>query len=301
MNDVMLKSFFLPKQTEITAILNEADQVAGTPNHGIDHALKILRQLSLEEFGTLLLDIPKDYVKLRGALPRMASKEVQQGWTGSDGKTLLAQSCDFIRSVEKQAINLSDLSLKDRTVLDFGCGWGRLMRLMYYFTSPNNIYGVDAWQESLDVCAQDGVLGNLALSEQIPNTLPFEKIDFDLAYSFSVFTHLSERTTLAALSSLRNCVKPKGLLVITLRPIEYWNHHTTYAAGYSRERAIAEHQAHGFAFVPHYRPPTDGELTYGDSSISFEYLARAVPEFKVVGTEINSSDPYQIITFMKPF
>ena len=293
----MWKSLFRSKNI-LTKILGDADHAMG--HEGLDAALAILRRLSLEDFGSILLEIPDAYVNLRKALPRMASTEVQRSWTGNEGKELLALSCDFIKSVERGCQNYAAMSLNNRVMLDYGCGWGRLIRLMYYHTSPAHIYGVDAWQESLDVCKQDGVLGNLALSETIPTVLPFAAINFDLVYSFSVFTHLSERVTQAALRAIRKRIQPHGLLVITLRPIEFWNEHAVFIPGYSRDRAIAEHQARGFAFVPHHRPPVDGEIPYGDTSISFDYLATIFPEWKLAGHETNASDSLQTIAFMKP-
>ena len=47
-------------------------------------------------------------------------------------------------------------------------------------------------------CREQGVIGHLALSEWVPRTLPFPG-PFDLIYAYSVFTHLSEKTTRVAL------------------------------------------------------------------------------------------------------
>src|SRR4029077_744564 len=45
----------------------------------------------------------------------------------------------------------------------------------------------------------------------------------DLIYAFSVFTHLSERAAIMALTTLRRYVARGGLFVITIRPKEYWD------------------------------------------------------------------------------
>jgi 2-polyprenyl-3-methyl-5-hydroxy-6-metoxy-1,4-benzoquinol methylase len=116
----------------------------------------------------------------------------------------------------------SDISMAK--VLDFVCGWGRLIRLLYKLTSVDNIYGVDPWDRSIEICTNDGVKGNLALSEYVPETLPFDE-QFDLIFAFSVFTHLSEKTTYKVLSTLRNYISKDGLLVITIRPREHWGFH----------------------------------------------------------------------------
>ena len=44
----------------------------------------------------------------------------------------------------------------------------------------------------------------------------------------------------------------------------------------------------------------DGEITYGDTSITLAYLARNFPQWKVDNVVCNEADPYQIILFLKP-
>lgn len=41
--------------------------------------------------------------------------------------------------------------LENKKILDYGCGWGRLLRLMNYYSDPDRVCGVDAMQESLTV------------------------------------------------------------------------------------------------------------------------------------------------------
>lgn len=85
-------------------------------------ALHILRKLSLQDFGRLLLDVPEDRPALKAFLPRMASEEVQQNWTGASGETLLAQSVAFVASIEKTAPRLLGKPLNECAILDYGCG-----------------------------------------------------------------------------------------------------------------------------------------------------------------------------------
>lgn len=56
--------------------------------------------------------------------------------------------------------------------------------------------------QSIEQCEQHNVKANLALSQWVPRSLPFER-QFDLIYAFSVFTHLSEKTVHVVLSTLR--------------------------------------------------------------------------------------------------
>ncbi len=61
----------------------------------------------------------------------------------------------------------------------------------------------------------------------------------------------------------------------------------------------ALHQARGFAFCPHDLPPIDGDITYGDTSISLDWLERNIDGWKRVGIDRSLEDPYQIYVFLE--
>ena len=160
--------------------------------------------------------------------------------------------------------------------------------------SSNNC-NVDPWDEPIALCKQHGLKANLALSEDVPVVLPFRG-PFDLIYAFSVFTHLSEKTTNAVLNTLRRYIADDGVLVITVRPKQYWQVHSDAVA----DRMMAEHDRKGFAFVPSNRTPIDGDITYGDTSMSVDYVAANFPRWQVVGEHCNPIDPYQLLLFVRP-
>ena len=261
-------------------------------------ALSILRQLSLQEFSALLLDIPEFAPALRSWLPSMPSDEVQRNWTGTCGLALLNQSIDFVRSLEKGSQLYQEHSIQGR-VLDFGCGWGRITRPLLHYVNPEQIYGVDPWDVSIALCQQHHCLGQFAVGAYVPTSLPFAE-KFDLIYVFSVFTHLSERTADAALQVLRRHIDDKGLLTITIRPPEYWDLHQGWVEGYSKELLKEQHQTQGFAFMPHFRAPINGDITYGDTSMSLDFINKRWPQWKIAGTDSNPSDPWQIVVFLQP-
>lgn len=283
-------------------ILAKAEAAAKA--NDIDAVFQHLRALCLDDFGELLLNMPDpDFPGLSGILPPMASAEVQSSWTGSSGYTLLRQTLNFTKSVNYNFNALIGRPLNGAKMLDFGCGYGRIARLMYYYTSPENLHCVDPWDESLRICKENRLLGNFYLSDYVPTSLPFDEHDFDLIYCFSVFTHLSMKTVKSALGTLRNYISKNGLLVITIRPEEYWltsawqeDPDPTHTA----EQLIAEHRREGFAFVPHNRAPIDGDITYGDTSMTFDWLTREFPQWKIAGHDRTQDDPYQIVVFLTP-
>src|SRR5690349_14500534 len=121
------------------AIILSAEFAAKT---GIDQALDRLRELCLDDFGEFMFGLPfADFPNLSSVLPGMASEEVQRNWTGNSGLALLQQTTGFVRSVSYNYDKLLGNHLAERTILDFGCGYGRILRLMYYFSSPKRIWG----------------------------------------------------------------------------------------------------------------------------------------------------------------
>src|SRR6266853_651585 len=223
-----------PEAVQLALQTMEADDAINT----IEGALSGLRSLGLDDFGYVLMAMPNASLpKLSRLLPRMATDEVQRNWTGSSGVTLLRQTCAFVRSAAYQYTKFTGRSLEGASILDYGCGYGRIARLMYYFSDPARVVGVDPWDKSIEICHGDGLGANFVQSDYLPESLPVGRRRFDLIYAFSVFTHLSERAARASLNTLAHYLKRKGLLVITIRPIEFWPYDQA-----AQEAEAVEHQ-----------------------------------------------------------
>jgi SAM-dependent methyltransferase len=257
---------------------------------------QLFHRIPLDVFGKLSLDVPTKYPHLRAFFPTMASDEVQNTWTGSHGESLMQTSLAFIKTISYGYATLTGKKIENAKILDYGCGWGRLIRLLYKLAPIDNIYGVDPWDKSIKICKENGIKGNLAISDFVPRSLPFEE-KFDLIFAFSVFTHLSEKTCQIVLETLRKYISEEGILLITIRPVEYWDLHLKGI--YSNEMKKS-HNETGFAFKPHNRPPIDGDITYGDASITLDYIESNFPYWKITTVECNDVDPYQVILFLKP-
>lgn len=263
---------------------------------GIDGALNELRRLSLDEFGQVLLDMPNpQFPGLSRVLPSMASDEVQRRWTGACGRKLLGQSISFVRATALRFHSFTGRSLDDCKMLDFGCGYGRLIRLMYYFTNPDNIWGVDPWEVSIGFCRAAGMPGKFAISECLPEELPVDDARFDFIYAFSVFTHLAERATTVALATLARYIKPDGVLAITIRPKEYWS----VAPGCDIRRMNKIHDKNGFAFVPHPSFAGHDDARYGDTSMTLAWLSSHIPAWRVVAHDRSLCDPQQLVVYLR--
>lgn len=259
---------------------------AGDPVLALSH----LRKLSLDDFGLFMISLPSgDYPKLSAILPRMADAKVQKTWTGSSGVDLLKQTLAFTRTLEGASVRYRGKPLHGTTLLDFGCGYGRILRMLYYYSNPNRIWGVDAWEKSLSKSREDGVLGNLALSERVPTSLPVGDTEFDVAFAFSVFTHLAPDAGVACLNAVRQHMTPGGIFVPTIRPVEFWAHLDKMRGTNRAQEKTAEHIAKGVAYLPH--AGVEGE-TYGDTSLTLEFFDR--PGWEVLGYDRSIFDSFQI-------
>ena len=133
------------------------------------HFIPILqgRNIPLDAFGYLLLDVPPEFPNLKAFFPSMAPDAVQDTWTGNHGISLLQQSAAFMRTLVSGYEAITGHAIEDATVLDYGCGWGRLIRLLYKYVAHEQIYAVDPWDKSIEVCREHGIKAHLALSEYV--------------------------------------------------------------------------------------------------------------------------------------
>lgn len=236
-------------------------------------------------------------------LPTMPSDEVQTTWNGATGHALLRQSVAFIRTVIGSYHAITQRSILEATALDFGCGWGRLTRLLYKYIPYDRIWAVDPWDRSIEMCQECSVLGNLAISDWIPRSLPVDGRRFDLIIAFSVFTHLSEKVANIAARTLRGHLTDDGLIAMTIRPVEYWHHYYEFAAHgldpkVARPQVLRRHHEYGFAFLPHNGQKIEGEVTYGDTSMTLEYIETNFEGLRIRAVDWHEIDPVQLIVFL---
>lgn len=256
-------------------------------------AFAAIRKLGLEDFGNVLWKMPTaKYPELSKKLPPMAGDEITKRWTGSSGVVLLQQSVSFVRACSDNYTALTNQTLRDKMILDFGCGYGRFLRLFTFYS--DHVLGVDAWEKSIDLCRAAGFEDRVKKSDEVPNEIPFSS-PFDFMFAFSIFTHLSEKSAVASLKALRAACKPGGILCVTIRPVEYWEFAANGSLSSMKDIArskIGEHKTNGFAYIPHRIPGKDpAEVHYGDTSMTLEWLLARAPgwEFETMDRSINDS------------
>lgn len=156
---------------------------------------------------------------LREFLPGLPEEKIQLRFTGNAGDKTLTEGFHAYR-LFKNIVRKHCGAFVSRDILDFGCGWGRIIRFFLKETSPERLWGVDCLEEAIQICKETNRWCKFQLIQPRP-PMSFPDESFDLIYSYSVFSHLSEDVHLQWLEEFRRLLRPKGLLIATTWPRDY--------------------------------------------------------------------------------
>ena len=145
------------------------------------------------------------------------SVDIQVITNGLKGEVTARHSLSIFKALTGSVKNytLSDSPM----ILDYGCGWGRISRLLATLTSDENIYGVDVDDRLISSANECAKTLNFKKIQSMC-TLPFESDSFDLIFANSVFSHLSEKSAIFTLSELLRILSSSGILIISVLDID---------------------------------------------------------------------------------
>ncbi len=154
------------------------------------------------------------------------------GDSGAYARSILTGSWKLAKYLEATGLRLGDVG----SVLDFGCGTGRLLLSWWLDGRARRLCGCDvnprlaAWSsrnlpEEIEI-----------VSSELDPPLPWPAESFDLVQCVSVFTHLSSERQRCWIEELRRLLKPGGLLLLTLHGRLY----VDLLAGPEERRAFEE-------------------------------------------------------------
>ncbi len=288
----------IPPIKHDAAAIIAAAETAALRGHAAD-ALHHLRRLPLPDFAELLWSLPRDDLpRISDVLPRMASDEVQLRWNGKSGPALCADAVDLCRIIDARFRHITGRSLDHRRILDFGCGWGRLTRMMMYHTDPQNICAVDAMDQSVAQCRADGLLGRIVRSDYIARDLDVGDAPYDLIISHGVFTHTPMPVARVLMATLRRKLSRHGLLALTVRPVELWSQ-LGHITPEQRDALVRSHHETGSAYLSLDVTSATGEEIYGEATISPSWFAANCPDWEVESIE-RGMDEMHLIIFLTP-
>lgn len=269
-------------------------------------ALALFRELDADLWALLLTREYDLYPGIQALLPEVPEATLQATWNGASGVALASQSLAFYEKLRRLYARHSQVALEHSRVLDFGCGWGRLMRFLARDVAPGALFGCDPTEPILDVARRARVPGQLARCDFVPQRLPFEQ-RFELEYAFSVFTHLSEAAHQASLRALHAALVPGGILVLTIRPPEYLRvcerlEPVLESLGPRAADRLAEPL---YLFAPHPEQPfglplPGGDVTYGETVITPAYIGEHWTEdFELLEIDLLLGDPHQVVVALR--
>lgn len=111
--------------------------------------------------------------------------------------------------LEKNGLNIGNFG----TILDFGCGSGRVLRRWKYLKGPK-LYGTDYNLKLINWCKRNIPFVQFETNDLSPQ-LNYGDGSFDFIYAISVFTHLGEALQLSWMNEFLRLLKPSGFLLIT--------------------------------------------------------------------------------------
>ncbi len=152
---------------------------------------------------------------LRNLLPGIADEAIQEKFTGKTGDRTLWEGFYYYRLFKENFEKLKGNISKAR-ILDFGCGWGRIIRFFIKDLPASHLWGCDPVAEMIQLCKVQNKWANFKLINPNPPT-SFPSNHFDMIYSFSVFSHLSEDFHFKTLREIKRILKPGGIYMTTTR------------------------------------------------------------------------------------
>lgn len=157
----------------------------------------------------------REYDRIAAFYPPIPPEELRA--TACGGATpqshLLTGVEDFRTVVELFEIFADREITSVRSVLDFGCGCGRLLRWFGTALPECRLVGADVRDASVRWC-RDNLDGTFLTNETVPPLdLPDDSVDLTVA--LSVFSHLSREQGLAWMKELVRVTSPDGLVLVT--------------------------------------------------------------------------------------
>jgi SAM-dependent methyltransferase len=131
-----------------------------------------------------------------------------------DGGRLAAENIREI--LGRHRIAMQDLG----SILDFGCGCGRVLRFLKDLEQQTELHGTDYNRHLADWCRRHLPFVRIGINGGAPPTR-YPSAKFGLIYALSVFTHLTEFAQKAWMDEFHRILRPGGFLLLTLHGAHY--------------------------------------------------------------------------------
>ncbi len=122
----------------------------------------------------------------------------------------------IVDTLKKNKVNID----KFGSILDFGCGCGRIIQHWHSLFPDMEIYGTDKNPDLIIWCKKHLTFAHFSTNKE-QERLRYADGKFDFMYAISVFTHLKEGAQFFWLEELSRVLKPGGFFLITTHGQSY--------------------------------------------------------------------------------
>jgi len=153
---------------------------------------------------------------LSASIPMNPPGWLQQQVVGSSFRTAYEEASSFVTVSDQLRGEIGKASLAESgRVLDFGCGWGRISRVLLTKVPRERLFSVDVDPAMVaTVNATLPGLNAMAVSPA-PPTIAADGT-FDSVFAFSVFSHLSEDAHRSWAAEFGRIMRPGGFVFMTV-------------------------------------------------------------------------------------
>jgi SAM-dependent methyltransferase len=240
--------------------------------------------------------------KLRMAVGRVVPPRRLEGIPGRvhfNDFMLVDDSPKGVETYRTRALNV--ISLIDRSLeaggrsvhdvrrwLDFGCGYGRVLRFLVQRVDPDRVYATDVIEEGVEFCASEfGV-------HPLHSTATLAELDlgrYDFLYAISVLTHLDEANESEMMKVVHRTLEPGGIAMFTTHGQWSLDNLDFYGEIYEdmHDELAQRVREHGFAYVPYHHYSGDD---YGMTWHSAEYVQSRMAELHGDSMELLFFEPH---------
>lgn len=216
---------------------------------------------------------------LSAMLPGLPTPRQQMRWTGASGHETQVEGFEIYRTLRDVYQRHFGTLRAAGPILDFGCGWGRVIRFFLKDVGPGQLFGTDHDQPNADYCIESNPWCQFGRNDANP-PLPYGDGEMGFVYAYSVFSHFSEPMHRRWLEEFKRILRPGGALALTLRPRRFIEHTQHLRAENSdlitagmfldAEAELERYDSGEFCFSP-YNPDIEGGW-WGEACIPREYV-----------------------------
>jgi hypothetical protein len=146
-------------------------------------------------------------------IPDLPPANIQIRFTGATGRQNLTQAFEFYKFVLGRLPPGNGARYR---ILDFGGGWGRILRFFLRDIPAERLVLTDCFTDAID-CANSLHPPYKVVKNGVAPPLPFDRSSVGSCFAFSVFSHLSEKAARNWITHLGEVLVDGGKLFITTR------------------------------------------------------------------------------------